>query len=99
MTLPAGGKRLGAVFMSIGALGTRPRVTCVTALRAQRGFDVISPPLQPRPSESRQVPRLSDLTHLPPFGARLASPGGPRPTSRRVYCFPAKSSGSQTCFD
>ena len=86
---------MGAVFMSIGALGTRPRVTCVTALRTQRGFD----PLQPRPSESRQVPRLSDLTHLPPFGARLASPEGPRPTSRRVYCFPAKSSGSQTCFD
>ena len=37
MTLPAGGKRMGAVFMSIGALGTRPRVTCVTALRTQTG--------------------------------------------------------------
>ena len=90
---------MGAVFMSIGALGTRPRVTFVTALRTQTGLGFTSPPLQPRPSESRQVPRLSDLTHLPPFGARLASEGGPRPTSRRVYCFPAKSSGSQTCFD
>ena len=58
---------------------------------------VVSPPLQPRPSESRQVPRLSDLTHLPPFGAQLASQEGPRPTSRRVYCFSAKLTGSQTC--
>ena len=59
--------------MPIGALGTRPRVTCDTALRTQTGLGVTSPPLQPRPSESRQVPRLSDLTHLPPFGAQLAS--------------------------
>ena len=48
-----------------------------TALRAQMGFDVISPPLRLRPSESRQVPRLSDFTHLPSFGAQLASQEGP----------------------
>ncbi len=57
----------------LGPWATRPRVACVTALRTQRGLGVTSPPLQPRPSESRQIPRLSDLTHLPPFGARLAS--------------------------
>ena len=51
-----------------------------------------SPPLQPRPSESRQVPRLSDLTHLPPCGAQLASPEGPRPTAVAVGMPPEPTS-------
>ena len=37
----------------------------------------LSPPLSNHASESRQIPRLSDLTHLPPFGAQLASQEGP----------------------
>ena len=43
---------MGAGSMSIGALGTRPRVTCDTALRTQRGFEVVSPPKEEEEEES-----------------------------------------------
>jgi len=39
----------------------------------------------------RGVPRQKSQT------LKLASQEDPRPTSRRVYCFSAKLTGSQTC--
>ena len=90
---------MGAGVMPIGALGRPPQGgTCHSVSSTQRGFRLYSsPPLHQLSSESRHIPRLSDLTHHPPFGAQLASLGDPGPTSRRAYCFSAKLTGSQTC--
>ena len=52
------------------------------------GFPIvlIPPPLHQLSLESRHIPRLSDLTHHPPFGAQLASLGCSRRPSHLSLC-------------
>ena len=94
---------MGAGVMPIGALQGPPAPGWHVSQRFvnAEGFPIVlippPPPALLGVPPLWRIPRLSDLTHHPPFGAQLASLGDPGPTSRRAYCFSAKLTGSQTC--